>query len=87
MLPFKPGSLKLATKAKSPVVPVAITGSYDVFERTGYVHRVPVSVSFAAPIPTDGIASEDRGGLTDTVYEIIGGLLKKAEGTASVGGN
>jgi 1-acyl-sn-glycerol-3-phosphate acyltransferase len=88
LLPFKPGSLKLATKSGAPIVPLAITGSYDVFEKTGRVHAGPVSVTFAAPIATGTIPAEDkRGGLTDQVYAIVEAMLKKAEGTASVGGD
>ncbi|MDR0710320.1 MAG: 1-acyl-sn-glycerol-3-phosphate acyltransferase, partial [Spirochaetaceae bacterium] len=33
LLPFHPGSLKLATQAEAPIVPVALAGSYDVFEK------------------------------------------------------
>jgi 1-acyl-sn-glycerol-3-phosphate acyltransferase len=79
LLPFKPGSLKLATKALSPIVPLAITGSYAVFEKTRRLRSGPVSVNFAPPIATDTIPAEDRrGGLADQVYEIIDGMLKKA---------
>ncbi|GHV74143.1 1-acyl-sn-glycerol-3-phosphate acyltransferase [Spirochaetia bacterium] len=84
LLPFKPGSLKLATKSGAPIVPVAITGSYDVFEKTGRVHSGPVSVNFAAPIATTDIPAEERANLTDQVYAIIDGVLRKAEGIASV---
>jgi 1-acyl-sn-glycerol-3-phosphate acyltransferase len=87
LLPFKPGSLKLATKSAAPVVPMAITGSYDVLEKTGRVHSGPVSVNFAPPIITADIPVEDkRNGLTDQVYRIIDGMLKKADGTILNGG-
>ncbi|WP_232616792.1 lysophospholipid acyltransferase family protein [Treponema primitia] len=84
LLPFKSGSLKLATKAGAPMVPLAITGSYDVFEKTYRLHSGPVSVNFAPPIATADISTEDKrgGSLTDQVYGIIDGMLKKAEGTA-----
>jgi 1-acyl-sn-glycerol-3-phosphate acyltransferase len=79
LLPFKPGALKLATKAKAPVTPVAITGSYDVFEKTYRIIPGQVSVNFAPPIATGTISGEDRrSGLSDQVYEIIDGMLKKA---------
>jgi 1-acyl-sn-glycerol-3-phosphate acyltransferase len=82
MLPFKPGSLKLATKAGAPMVPLAITGSYDVFEKTYRFHPGPVSVHFAPPIATADIPAEDKGSFTDQVYAVIDGMLKKAEGSA-----
>ncbi|GHV31878.1 1-acyl-sn-glycerol-3-phosphate acyltransferase [Spirochaetia bacterium] len=84
MLPFKPGSLKLATKSGTPIVPVAISGTYEVFEKTGRVHAVPVSVYFAPPIATNDIPAEERGDLPAQVQAIVEGLLKKAEGAASV---
>ncbi|MDR2079532.1 MAG: 1-acyl-sn-glycerol-3-phosphate acyltransferase [Treponema sp.] len=85
MLPFKPGSLKLATKAGAPMVPLAITGSYDVFEKTYRFHPGPVSVNFAPPLAAADIPVEDKGTVADQVYAVIDGMLKKAEGSASLG--
>jgi 1-acyl-sn-glycerol-3-phosphate acyltransferase len=47
---FHPGSLKLASQPEALIVPVAITGSYDVFEKKRRVCAVPVSVSFLPPV-------------------------------------
>ena len=33
--PFKPGAFKLATKAKAPILPVTIHGTYHAFEEKG----------------------------------------------------
>ncbi|MDR2740214.1 MAG: 1-acyl-sn-glycerol-3-phosphate acyltransferase [Treponema sp.] len=85
MLPFKPGSLKLATKAGALMVPLAITGSYDVFEKTYRFHPGPVSVNFAPPMAAADIPVEDKRTIADQVYAIIDDMLKKAEGSASVG--
>jgi 1-acyl-sn-glycerol-3-phosphate acyltransferase len=60
LLPFRPGALKLATQAKAPIVPMTITGSYDVFERNGLVKAVPVRVAFEKPIITADLPPEDR---------------------------
>jgi 1-acyl-sn-glycerol-3-phosphate acyltransferase len=60
LLPFKPGSLKLATKAGVKIVPVAITGSYEVFEKTYRLHPGPVSVCFGEPIDPETLPQEDR---------------------------
>jgi 1-acyl-sn-glycerol-3-phosphate acyltransferase len=78
LLPFKPGSLKLATKAACPMVPMAITGSYEVFEKTGRVRPGPVSVSYAPAIATAGIPSEEKRGLVDQVHGVIVGMLNQA---------
>jgi 1-acyl-sn-glycerol-3-phosphate acyltransferase len=82
MLPFKSGALKLATKAGAPIVPVAITGTYGVFEKDRCIRSGPVSVCFAPPVETTGIPGEEkRGALTDQIYDLINGLLQK-NGTA-----
>jgi 1-acyl-sn-glycerol-3-phosphate acyltransferase len=60
LLPFRPGSLKLATQAKAPIVPMTITGSYDIFEREGVVRAAPVRVVFEKPIITADLSPEDR---------------------------
>jgi 1-acyl-sn-glycerol-3-phosphate acyltransferase len=78
LLPFRSGSLKLATQAGAPVVPVAISGSYDVFERTYRVNAVPVRVHFGKPINTAGLPPEDRKkNLADQVYRVIHEALEK----------
>jgi 1-acyl-sn-glycerol-3-phosphate acyltransferase len=80
MLPFKSGALKLATKAGAPIVPVAIGGAYEVFEKDRRVHSSPVSARFAPPVATADIPGEEkRGALTDHIYGIINGLLQKNE--------
>jgi 1-acyl-sn-glycerol-3-phosphate acyltransferase len=72
LLPFHPGSLKLATRANAPIVPIAISGSYDVFERNYRVQSVPVSVTFCKPVNTADLGGADRKQiLSDTVYGII----------------
>jgi 1-acyl-sn-glycerol-3-phosphate acyltransferase len=82
MLPFKSGALKLATKARAPIVPVAISGTYEVFEKDRRVHTGPVSARFAPPVTTADIPGEEkRGALTDQIYSTINGLLQK-NGTA-----
>jgi 1-acyl-sn-glycerol-3-phosphate acyltransferase len=60
LLPFKPGALRLATQAGAPINPLSITGSYEVFEKTGRVRAVPIRVVFGPPIYTADISPEDR---------------------------
>jgi 1-acyl-sn-glycerol-3-phosphate acyltransferase len=78
VLPFHPGSLKLATQAEAPIVPMALAGSYDVFERNYRVNAVPVTVIFGEPISTADIPAADRKQiLADRVHDIIVGLLEQ----------
>jgi 1-acyl-sn-glycerol-3-phosphate acyltransferase len=77
LLPFHPGSLKLATQAGAPIVPVALAGSYDVFERRFRLQPGPVRVHFGEPIPTANLPPEGRkNALSDQVY----GVIKEALG-------
>jgi 1-acyl-sn-glycerol-3-phosphate acyltransferase len=72
LLPFHPGSLKLATQAEAPIVPVAIAGSYDVFERNYRVRAAPVKVTFGKTINTSDIPAADRKLiLSDQIYSVI----------------
>ncbi|MDR3336981.1 MAG: 1-acyl-sn-glycerol-3-phosphate acyltransferase [Treponema sp.] len=76
LLPFHPGSFKLATQSGAPIVPVAITGSYEVFEKTHRVHAVPVRVVFLAPINTSELSAGDRRQtLSDQVRAVMSDAL------------
>jgi 1-acyl-sn-glycerol-3-phosphate acyltransferase len=58
-------------------VPVAIDGSYDVFEKHHRVTKVPVKVSFCNPIYTADMPSADRKLiLSDKIYTVIKEQLK-----------
>lgn len=49
LLDFKGGSFKIATKAKAPIVPVAIKDSYKVFD-TNRINKTVVYVDYLEPI-------------------------------------
>jgi len=72
LLPFHPGSLKLATQAGAIIVPVAIEGSYDVFEKNYRVIKTPTKIAFLTPIDTKSIPLDDRKQiLCDKIYSAI----------------
>ena len=72
LLPFHPGSLKLATQADAVIVPVAITGTYELFEKNYYIVPGPVSITFCKPINTADIPPADRKqALSDQVHAVI----------------
>jgi 1-acyl-sn-glycerol-3-phosphate acyltransferase len=60
LLPFRSGAIKLATNSLAPIVPIAITGSYEVFEKDYRVHSVPVRMVFCPVINTSELSAEDR---------------------------
>ncbi|MDR0503143.1 MAG: 1-acyl-sn-glycerol-3-phosphate acyltransferase [Treponema sp.] len=78
LLPFHAGSLKLATMAHAPIIPVAIDGSGDVFEKTNRVVAVPIKITFCEPIDTADIPSSDKKTiLSDRIYKVISEQLQK----------
>ncbi|MDR2517760.1 MAG: 1-acyl-sn-glycerol-3-phosphate acyltransferase [Spirochaetaceae bacterium] len=60
LLPFHQGSFKLATQSGSPIVPVAITGSYETFEKTGLLQTTHLSITYLPAIVVTDFAVEDR---------------------------
>jgi len=77
LLPFHPGSFKLATQSEAVIVPVAIAGTYDVFEKNSRLNPGPVSITFCKPINTADIPATDRKTvLSDQIYGVIKGELR-----------
>lgn len=61
LLPFKEGSLKIAEKSGCPVVPVAITGTAEVFERQFPRMRPSlVTIEFGVPFYPKELEAEHR---------------------------
>jgi 1-acyl-sn-glycerol-3-phosphate acyltransferase len=83
LLPFHPGSLKLAAHSLAPVIPAAISGSYNVFERNYRVNAVPVTVAYGALVATDRLPAEGRTRhLSDMAREVIRAALESATAEA-----
>ncbi len=71
--PFQDGLFHLARMLRVPVVPIALTGMYDVL-RTGrfrFVPGVDVHVEVMSPMRTDALAREDVPGFTRSVRDRI----------------
>jgi len=76
LLPFRSGAIKLATNSLVPIVPIAIAGSYEVFEKDYRVHGVPIKMVFCPVINTSELSAEDRRHLLpDQVRSIIEAAL------------
>ena len=61
LLPFKEGSLKIAEKSGCPVIPVAITGTAEVFEaHFPKIHSSNVTIEFGAPFIVKELEPEQR---------------------------
>jgi len=75
MEPFKPGSLKLASRAGVPIIPVTIIGSYKILEaNNNRVKPANVKIIFSPAIET--AETEKSTDLTSMVQDIIKENLK-----------
>jgi len=84
LLPFRPGSFKLAAQSEALIVPVAIAGTYDVFERNYRANSCPVRITFCDPINVADIPAEDRKMvLADRVRDVIGKALEEGSGSVA----
>lgn len=73
---FKSGSLRLATKAKVPIVPIAINGTYQMMEEgNGRIKSSTIQMTIAEPIyPSDyqdKKHSELAASIQSTIEEIL----------------
>ena len=68
---FKKGSIKLALKAKVPIVPVSLNGTYKIMEKSMNVTGNKVSVIFHNPIYVDKLSREEQNDLSEMVRRVI----------------
>ncbi|MDD6428647.1 MAG: lysophospholipid acyltransferase family protein [Lachnospiraceae bacterium] len=65
---FHPGSFKIATKAKVPIVPVTITGTRDILEyHFPNIKKARVTLTFGKPIETKELSKEEIKELPERV--------------------
>jgi len=80
LLPFHPGSLKLATQAGALIVPVALAGTYEIFEKYGRATASPVKIIFCKPVETANLPATDKKQiLADQMHGIIKEALENNE--------
>lgn len=76
LLPFKKGGFIMALKGHAPIVPVAIKGARDAMKKGSPIIRpVRITVSFSAPIETEGLTLDDRDTLIARARSAVAGLL------------
>ncbi|MEQ8196670.1 MAG: lysophospholipid acyltransferase family protein [Clostridiaceae bacterium] len=71
MKEFKKGSVKLATKAKAPIIPVTIDGTYKGYELNKKFEKADVKVTFGQPIYTSNLTKEEERELHKKVQDVI----------------
>ena len=78
MLPFKEGSLKMAQKTGCLVIPVAISGSDDVFENHApWVHSAKTVIEYGTPINLKELPPEHQKFPGAYVRDVIAEMLAK----------
>lgn len=78
MLPFKEGSLKMAEKTGCAIIPVAITGSDEVFEKhVPWVKKAHVIIHYGKPVYPNELSKEERKFLGAHIRNIIADMLKE----------
>lgn len=70
ILPFKAGTFKSAVKAKCPIVPVALIGSYRPFDERG-IGRRTVQVHFLPPLNSEQYIDKKTSEIADLVHDRI----------------
>ena len=70
---FKAGSLKLATKANAPIIPLTVDGAYKAMEGNphGFIRKANVTLTIHEPIYTEGMSKEEQIALPARLEEII----------------
>jgi 1-acyl-sn-glycerol-3-phosphate acyltransferase len=81
ILPFKEGSLKIATKSACPIVPIAINNSEMIFEKHfPWVKRTHVVVEFGKPIFVDQLPKDEQKSLAPLVQNTVLEMYTKNKG-------
>ena len=78
MLPFHEGSFKIATKAKCPIIPIAISNSANIFEaHFPKISPAKVVVEYGKPIYPDELSKEDKRHIGEYTQNVIREMLIK----------
>ena len=75
ILPFKEGGFKLATKTKVPVVPIALSNTYKIFEEKKRIQKARVVVNIGEPIDTASLSKEELNRLPNLAQEKVEKLM------------
>ena len=78
LLPFKPGSLKMAEKTGCPIVPVAISHADQIFElHIPFIRKTHVTIEYGEPIFVTSLDAAGKKALLGTVKEEVQLMLAK----------
>jgi len=79
---FKKGGFMLALQSQHPIVPISISGSFQILPKRGSwrIHPGRVHMTIGTAIPTEGLTTRDRDALMHQVREAIRAHLTVSEG-------
>lgn len=78
LLPFKPGSLKMAEKTGCPIVPVAITNADEVLENhSPWICSAKMTIEYGEPIFVEELSAESKAELYELTRNKIQLMLEK----------
>jgi 1-acyl-sn-glycerol-3-phosphate acyltransferase len=70
--PFRRGGFFLVLESGAPIVPVTITGTFELMPRgQWFARKGPIRVAFHEPVSTTGYSPETMGGLMEKVRTTI----------------
>ncbi len=77
LLPFNDGPFRLAVRTGTPILPLALDGTYDALPKHGWKFGPPRTLRLAVldPIETQGMSVAEGRGLGDHVRGLIAGQL------------
>jgi len=75
ILPFKEGGFKLASKSNAPIIPIALSNTYKVFEEKKRIQKTKVVVNIGKPIEVGELTKEEIAYLPKLVEEKVGKLM------------
>lgn len=78
LLPFKEGSMRIATKTGVPIIPVCIMNTETLFEDClPWIHKGKILIEYGEPIYLDSLSPEDKKHVGAYTQKIIADMYAK----------
>ena len=80
LLPFKEGSMKIATKTTAPIVPVCIKNTENILENhLPWVRGGHISIEFGKPVYMDTLEKEEKKHIGSHIQQMVQEMYDKKE--------
>lgn len=80
LLPFKEGSMKIATKTNAPIIPVCIRNTESILENhLPWIHGGRISIEFGQPIYPDKLDKEEKKRIGSYVQNVVQQMYDRAQ--------